>query len=124
MRFSSIGAVLAWYATAREGAPRATRLEPTASIPRRASSSPGATLTTVCEVGKALSTLAEIERAVLHLRHVENLSIEAIREKLSRRYRRRFLRRVVERDLGEAEVALDEELRRRGLLGGESDSGD
>lgn len=118
MRFHSVSSALRWYVLTRgEGSIRTTRLETTTSISREPSSTPGASLTAVCEIGQALTALAEIERITLLLRHGEGWGIEAIRVRLGRLTRKRYLRRTVLDDLAVAEIVLDEELRRRGLLG-------
>lgn len=117
MRFASVSHALIWYAVAREGAPRATRLEPITSTSRRPSSSPGPTLTTIADIGCSLRRLPELEQRALVLRHVEGLAVEQIARRLSDTYRRRFIRRTVEGLIREGEGALAEELERRNLLG-------
>lgn len=115
MRFPSVGACLRWYGEARQGNPRAARL--TDLHFRTPQHTRGDRLAVLGDIGKALQVLPDIEKAVLVLRHVEHLPDEAIARKLSRTFRRRFIRRTVADLLREGEIALEEEFERRGLLG-------
>ncbi len=122
MKFASIGSALQWYSVTREGSPRASRFEPVTTLPRRSPAAPGGELTALCEIGRALHSLAETERAVLYFRHGRGLSLDGTRAALSRLTHKRYRRQTVSAILIDAAQVLDGELRRRGLLHDEPDT--